>query len=177
MGLIIIFLIIIILGIGIPIGVSYLVYRWIKKKGYDKRLRLLALIPILTVGYFIYDAVYPSAEFYKTDFKEVTNMEFPENGKIKYKIASFPDHFGDYTSSFLAEFEQTDLKRLENQLKNQGFKEKENKMSSNELDYIERKKGRKAYTKQYIFEMENGKHYSVGFLDDNKSVIITRISW
>ena len=177
MELIILFLIIIILGIGVPIGISYLIYRWIKKKGYDKRLRLLAIIPILTVGYFIYDAVYPSAEFYKTDFKEVTNMEFPESGKIKYKTASFPDHFGDYTSSFLAEFEQTDLKRLENQLKNGGFEEKENKMSSNELDYIERRKGRKAYTKQYVRQRKNGKHYSVGFLDDNKSVIITRVSW
>jgi len=177
MKLIILFLIIIILVIGIPIGISYLIYRWIKKKGYDKRLRLLALIPILTVGYFIYGAVYPSAEFYKTDFKEVTKMEFPESGKIKYKTASFPDHFGDYTSSFLAEFEKTDLERLESQLKNGGFEEKDNKMSSNELDYIERKKGRKAYTKQYIRQRKNGKHFSVGFLDDNKSVIITRVSW
>jgi len=171
------FLIAIILGIGIPIGISYLIYRWIKKKGFNKRLRFLALIPILTVRYFIYDAIYPSVEFYKTDFKEVTNMEFPENGKIKYKTASFPDHFGDYTSSFLAEFEQNDLKKLENQLKNSRFEEKDNKMGSNELDYIERKKGRKGYSKQYIRQRKNGKHYSVGFLDDNKSVIITRVSW
>lgn len=177
MKLIITFLIVIILVIVIPIGISYLIYRWIKKRGFNNKWRIIALTPILIVGYIIIGAIYPSSDFYKTDFKEVTKMEFPESAKIKYKTASFPDHFGDYTSSFLAEFEQTDLKRLESQLKNSGFEEKENKVGSNELDYIERKKGRKAYTMQYVRQKKNGKHYFVGFLDDNKSVIITRISW
>ncbi|MDY7395053.1 hypothetical protein UMM65_07355 [Aureibaculum sp. 2210JD6-5] len=177
MEIIIFFLIAIILIVGIPIGISNIIYKWIKKKGYDERLRFLALIPILIVGYFIYDATYPSSDFYKTDFKEVTNMEFPESGKIKFKTASFPDHFGDYTSSFLVELEQNDLKILENQLKNNGFQEKKNNTSTGELDYIERKKGKKEYLKQYLNEEENDKHYSVGFLDDKKSVIITRISW
>jgi len=177
MEILILFLIEIVLGIGIPIGISYLIYRWIKRKGFDKRFRLLALIPILIVGYFIYEAIYPSTGFYKTDFKEVTGMEFPKNGKIMNKIASFPDHFGDYTSSFLVEFEPPDLRKLENQLINNGFVEDEERMGSKELDYIEGKKGRKGYSKQYVRQTENGKYYSVGFLDDNKSVIITRISW
>ena len=69
MDIVIFFFIAIILLVGIPIGISHFLYRWIKKKGFDKRLRLLASIPILIVGYFIYDAIYPSAEFYKTDFK------------------------------------------------------------------------------------------------------------
>ncbi len=177
MGILILFLIAIILAIGIPFGISYLIYRWIKKKGFDKRLQLLALIPVLTVGYFVYDAICPSVEFYKTDFKEVTKIEFPESGVILYKTASFPDHFGDYTSSFLVEFDLTDLKNLENQLKKSGFEERENKMSSKELDYIEKKIGQKKYYKQYVRQRKNGRHYSVGFLDDNKSVIITRVSW
>ena len=103
-------------------------------------------------------------------------MEFPENGIIKYKTASFPDHFGDYTSSFLAEFNKSDLQKIEDKLNSIGFEQKENKISSDELDYIERKKGRKNYSKEYIRQWKNGKHYSVGFLDDNKSVIITRVS-
>ena len=177
MGILILFLIAITLIVGIPFGISYFIYKWIKKKGYNKRLRLLAFTPILIVGYFIYNAIYPSNEFYKTDFKEVTDMEFPESGIIKYKTATFPDHFGDYTSSFLVEFNPTDLEMLEQKLKSGGFKQQENKMSSNALDYIERKKGRKNYSKQYIRQRKNGKHYSVGFLEDNKSVIITRVSW
>ncbi|MFI0429982.1 hypothetical protein [Mariniflexile sp. HMF6888] len=177
MELIVIFLIVIILGIGIPIGISYLIYIWIKKRGFNKKWRIIALTPILLVGYFIYGAIYPSSDFYKTDFKEVTKMEFPESGIIKYKTASFPDHFGDYTSSFLVEFDQMDLEKLERELKTNGFEEKENKMHSNELEHIERKKGRKNYSKQYIIDTIASKHYSVGFLDDNKSVIITRVSW
>lgn len=177
MELIIAFFIIIVLGVGIPIGISYLIYKWIKKKGFDKRLRIFALTPILIVGYFVYGAIYPSSEFYKTDFKEVTNMGFPNSGIIKYKTASYPDHFGDYTSSFLAVFEQADIKKLESQLKINGFEEKENKMHSNELEYIEQKKGRKNYSKQYVIDTIVGKYYSIGFLDDNESVIITRVSW
>lgn len=177
MELLIIFLIIIILGIGIPIGISYLIYKWIKKKGFNKKWRIIALTPILIVGYFIYGAIYPSSDFYKTDFKEVTKMEFPKSGIIKYKTASFPDHFGDYTSSFLVEFDHADLEKLESKLKTNGFEEKENKMHSNELEHIERKKRRKNYSKQYVIDSIASKHYSVGFLDDNKSVIITRVSW
>lgn len=177
MELIIIFLIVIILGIIIPIGITFLIYKWIKKRGFNKKWRIVALTPILIVGYFIYGAIYPSSDFYKTDFKVVTKMEFPENGIIKYKMASFPDHFGDYTSSFLVEFDQTDLEKLENEIKTTGFEEKENKMYSNELDHIEQKMGGKNYSKQYIIDSIVGKHYSVGFLDDNKSVIITRVSW
>ncbi|SDY11738.1 hypothetical protein SAMN05444411_1292 [Lutibacter oricola] len=167
----------IILVIGIPIGISYLINWWIKKKGFDKRLRLISLIPILIVGYFIYDSIYPSSDFYKVDFKEVTNMEFPVSGQIKYKSASFPDHFGDYSSSFLAEFENNDLDRIENQLKEYGFEKRENKVGCNELDYIERKKDRMEYSRQYVKEPENDRYYFVGFLNDHKSVIVTRISW
>lgn len=177
MELIIIFFIIIILGIAIPIGISYLIYKWINKGGFDKRLRIFAFTPILVVGYVVYVAIYPSSDFYKTDFEEVTNMEFPHSGIIKYKTASYPDHFGDYTSSFLIEFEQADLKKLENQLKTYGFEEKENNMHSNELNYIEQKNGRKNYSKQFVIDTIIGKYYSVGFLDDNKSIIVTRVSW
>lgn len=126
---------------------------------------------------FVYDAFYPSEDFYKVDFKEVTNMEFPESGKIKYKTASFPDHFGDYSSSILAEFEQNDLKKLEKHLKDGRLELTENKMSSNDLNYIERKMGQKSYLIHYFQQSKSGKLFSVGFLNDNKSVIITRISW
>ena len=166
-----------ILIIGIPILLTWWIYKILKKREINPKWRILAFLPIFIVGYFVYDAFYPSSEFYKTDFKEVTNMDFPESGNIIYKTASFPDHFGDYTSSFLVEFEESDLKKIEDKLKNSGFEEKENKMSSNELDYIENKKGRKNYSKEYIRQRKNGKHYSIGFLDDNKSVIITRVSW
>ncbi|MEA9412691.1 hypothetical protein [Flavobacterium sp. PL02] len=177
MQLLILFIIVFLLLIGIPICTSYFIYKWIKKKGFDKRYRLLALIPIIITGYFVYDAIYPDSDFYKIDFKEVTEMDFPEKGEIIYKTASYPDLIGDYTSSFLVEFGITDIKKLEANLKNKAFIKKESKMSAKELDYIEKRKGDKKYSAEYIKEIYAGKYYSVGFLNDNKSVIITRVSW
>ena len=177
MELLIMFFIILIFLIGIPIGISYLIYRWTKKREFDKKWRLLAFIPLIIVGYFFYTAIYPDKDYYKNDFKEVTEMEFPKNGKIIYKTASYPDQFGDYTSSFLAEFENDYIQKLEMNLKDRGFVKKENKMNSEELDYIENKKGNRKYSAEYSKELNGGKYYSVGFLNDNKSVVITRVSW
>ena len=175
MGLLILLFIIIL--IGIPIGISYLIYRWTKKREFDKKWRLLAFIPLIIAGYFFYTAICPDEDYYKNDFKEVTKMEFPKSGKILYKTASYPDQFGDYTSSFLAEFENDYLQKLEANLKKQGFVKEENKMSSEELDYIENRKGNRKYSAEYNKEVNGGKYYSVGFLNDNKTVVITRVSW
>jgi hypothetical protein len=177
MELLILLFIVVIFLIGMPIGLSYLIYQWIKKREFNKWYRSLSLIPLIIVGYFICDAIYPNEDFYKTDFKEVTEMEFPENGKIIYKDTSFPDQFGDYSSSFLVEFDKDDIDKLEMNLKSNGFTKKENRMSTAVLDYIENKKGGKKYSFEYNKDIKEGKYYSVGFLNDNKSVIITRISW
>jgi hypothetical protein len=144
---------------------------------FSKVFRLFATIPLLIIAYFIYEAIYPDADFYKTDFKEVTNMEFPENGKILYKTASFPDQFGDYSSSFLAEFDEEYIKKLEVNLKNNNFIKKEYEMSSQELNYIEKRKVDIKYLVKYIKDHKVGKYYSIGILNDKKSVIITRVSW
>ncbi|WP_396168574.1 hypothetical protein [Flavobacterium sp.] len=177
MELLVLLFIFVVFLFGTPIGLSYLIFHWIKKKEFDKIYRLLAIVPLILVGYFIYDAFYPNTDFYKTDFKEVTTLDFPQNGKILYKTASFPDQFGDYTSSFLAEFNEEYIKKLEVNLKIKNFVSKENEMSSNELDYIEKRKGNIKYSAQYINDKEVGKYYSIGFLDDKKSVIVTRVSW
>jgi hypothetical protein len=170
-------LIAIILFVGIPLGISYLIYFLIRRSGIDKRFRILSILPIIIVGYLIYDAIYPNSDFYESDYKEVTEMEFPKTGKITYKTASFPDTFGDYTSSFIVELDNQNLKKLQENLLKIGFEKKENKTISDELEYIENKKGDKKYVDVYIKDDENDRQYSVGFLNDKKSVIITRISW
>jgi uncharacterized protein YutD len=138
---------------------------------------LLSLIPILIVGYIIYDAFYPDESFYKSDYKEVTGIDFPNNGTIKYKTASFPDQFGDYTSSFLVKLDYINIQKLESNLRKNGFLKKENIMHSDELEFIESKLENKAYSAEYCKEQEGGIYYSVGFLNDKKSAIITRASW
>lgn len=84
---------------AIPFVLSYLIYRFVKNLKHGKSLRFLAVVPILIFAYFIYDAIYPNAEFYEEDFKEVTGMRFPGNSEIISKSASYPDTHGDYTSA------------------------------------------------------------------------------
>ena len=177
MFVIVIILIFLIFIVGIPIGISFLIYQRIKKSGFDKKYRFLAIIPLIIFGCLIYTAIYPNEDFYKTDFKEVTDMEFPKSGKIIYKTASYPDQFGDYTSSFLVELDKEYITKLKTKLNKNKFFEAKNKMSSNELDYIEKQKINLKYSYEFNKNIESGKYYSIGILNDNKSVIITRISW
>lgn len=177
MEFLIFLLIIAVVIIGAPITVSFLLYRWIKKKQFSKKWRLISFVPILILGFFIYQAIYPDSDFYKEDFEQVVEMPFPTSGEIRYEIASYPDHFGDYTSSFLIELDKEDMDRLESHILNVGFKEVDNTMSSEELDYVESKVDSKEYLKQYARNIDADKYFSVGFLNDGKSVIITRTSW
>ena len=171
--LLILFFLIIVL---IPIGLSVITYNYIKKKNVDKKYRIIAIIPSLIFGYIIFSAIYPSEEFYEDDFEEVTTLKFPENGVIKYKSASYPDQFGDYTSCFIVEFEKEYLEKLKRVIIEKGFIKKNGKIGCDELTYIENQIKNKKYDSEFSKEVD-GKMYSVGFLNDNKSVVIERTSW
>ena len=172
--LLILFFLIIVL---IPIGLSVVTYKFIEKKDVDKKFRTIAIIPLLIFGYIIFSAIYPSEEFYEDDFEEVTTLKFPENGIIKHKSASYPDQFGDYTSCFLVEFEKKYLEKLKSVIIEKGFVQKNGKVGCDELTYIENQIKDKKYDSEFSKEVESGKIYSVGFLNDNKSVVIERTSW
>jgi hypothetical protein len=175
--MILLLIILFVIVVSIPIGLSILIYKFIKRKGFDKKFRVIALIPILIFAYLIFTAIYPSNEFYEEDFSEVTTLKFPENGIIKYKSASYPDQFGDYTSCFLAEFEKEYLEKLKRTIIEKGFVEKSGKIGCDELTYIENQIKDKKYIKEFSKEVEGGKIYYIGFLNDNKSVVIERTSW
>ena len=159
------------------VGTSYFIYRFIKKGNFDKRLRTLALIPFIIFGYFVYDAFYPSDSFYKQDFSEVTGLKFPENGNIKYKTATFPDHFGDYTSIMVVDIDTTSFNQLPGHLISRGFSEDSLQMDSDEFKDIEERLGRLDVERRFSFEEGGGVYYYVGFMADKHSLIIQRTSW
>ena len=167
----------VIIVVGVPIGLSFLILRIIKKRNYDKRLKLIALIPILIIGYFIYTAFFPTDSFYKEDFKEVTGIEFPENGEIMYKSATYPDQFGDYGSTSIVKVDKEFYERLEGQLKTKGLAD--DKEDSGPFDFgkvskeIETKKIEKAFS----MTADGGIFYYVGFLSDKETLIVQRQSW
>jgi len=164
-----------ILLIGTLILFSIWVYRFIKRKRLNPKWRIIAFIPVIAVGYFIYIAFYPSAEFYKEDFKEVTGIEFPESSIFEFKTASYPDLHGDYTSVSIVNVDEEFYIKLPLNLIKNGLSENEANIEHTEKDKaISRLNDRKIETE---FSKENeGKFYYVAFLSDKKTILVQRSS-
>ena len=164
--------------LGIPIGLTFFGYRYLRYEYPDnKYYKYFAFIPTLILIYFIWSAIYPSDDFYKVDYKEVTQMEFPANGKIKYKSASYPDHFGDYTSVFVIETSKEEIDQLKRQLVKLNFQGIHRDTWSDADTKTALKKTDAKLTEQYFYDSESSKNYYVGFFDDDQTVLIRRLSW
>lgn len=163
--------------IGIPIAITYFLYKYLYRKFPNKLYKYVAFAPTLLLIYSIWTAIYPSEDFYEDDFKEVTQIEFPKNSKFIYRDATFPDHFGDYTSVFLFETTKEETEKLKVQLEKLKFEEiKDDKWHSSETK-IALQKTKAKISRQYTYEIEGGKNYYVGLFDDDKTILIRRISW
>src|SRR5690349_14967546 len=90
------FLLLFIITIIIPGGISLFILWDLEREKLNKKLRLLALVPFLIVGFLIYTALYPLDQFYEEELEEVTGVEFPNDAEILSKWASYPDFHGDY---------------------------------------------------------------------------------
>ncbi|MBD0254764.1 MAG: hypothetical protein ICV83_03510 [Cytophagales bacterium] len=177
-ALILVLLLIAAAVIAIPLGVSYGIYWLVRRQGYNKRLRLLALVPVLVAGYFVYTAFYPTEEFYREDFREVTGMEFPASGIIAYQSATYPDHFGDYTSVAVVKVDKAFYRRLLGRLPAQGFTppgpEDPGLLAS---DGIKDALAGRAIAREYRVEKPRGWVGYVGFLSDQETLVVQRASW
>jgi len=163
--------------IGIPIGLSYLIYRFIKKRNSDKRLRFIALTPIIIITNIIYSALYPSEEFYREDFTEVTGTKLPMQVEFKYKSATYPDHFGDYASISIIKVDSDYYNKLPDFLIKKGLKENGQKIHTTEFAKALEQIDNLEINKEFSME-EDGSIYSyVGFLSDNETIIVKRLSW
>lgn len=124
----------------IAVALAALTLGFIKKRNYHKRFRLLAFLPVLAAGYFIITPFYPDDNFYKKDFKEVTGLEFPEQGKILWKTASYPDHHGDYQSTFAARIPKDFFETLPVSLLSNGFIEQKSDFRLPNVEELKNKK-------------------------------------
>ncbi len=171
------FLIVILLIIVITFGFSFLVYVVIKKAALNKWLRWFALLPVLILFYFVYIAFYPPDSFYEEDFLELTGVEFPESGEILYGEASYPDIHGDYQSAFIAKVDSDFFRDLPAYLLEHGLKKQANDFDSFELEDILGTKENTIIDAEYWVENENATFYYVGFLSDERTLLIRRVSW
>lgn len=67
-------------------------YRFLKDKGKLKLARALKLVAIAVccfIAYWIIGAIWPYDWFYKRSFYDYTQIRFPENGHIVYKVSNW----------------------------------------------------------------------------------------
>jgi hypothetical protein len=164
--------------ISIPTVVAFFIYRWLR----NKRIKyvgiiLLIIAPLWTI-YEVYTAIYPRDSFYYSEFKEVTLREIPKSAVIIRKDASYPDFHGDYCSASLITLSTSDYNSLLNDLT------KDKKITSNKTGEIcgsdELDKVMVGYKKEQIqhsfmraISGEEDHYLYIGFLDDNKTIVIS----
>jgi hypothetical protein len=127
--------------------------------------------------YLIYSALYPSENFYRTDFTEVTGIELPEQVEFKYKSATYPDHFGDYTSISIINVGRGFYNSLPKTLTEKGLKENGQKIHTTEFDKALEYTDNLEIEKEFTMEEGGGVYYYVGFLTDGETIIVKRLSW
>lgn len=131
----------------------------------------------MLLTYLIYSAFYPSEDFYRTDFSEVTGIELPENVEFKHKSATYPDHHGDYTSISIIKVGRGFYNQLPKVLLKKGLKENKQKILATEFDKILEHIDNLKIEKEFSMEEGVGVYYYVGFLTDNETIIVQRMSW
>ena len=104
--------------VSLPTVLAYLVNRWLTKKGVKYIGIVLLIIAPVWTAYEAYTAVYPTDNFYFSEFKKVTLQEIPKSAKILNKYASYPDFHGDYCSVSLMTVTTDDYLALLNELTN-----------------------------------------------------------
>ena len=102
-----------VLALAVLAGMLLLGY-WLWGKGYAGKVAVLAFV--FVIAFNIYTGVYPRESYYKTEFVEVTGMAFPASGRFKFKEASYPHFFGDYTSCALIEVSAQDYQILSSKM-------------------------------------------------------------
>lgn len=161
--------------IGIPLVLSIWAFRILKRKTVNPIWRILAILPILIVGYIVYDSIYPSSKFYKTDFKEVTGIELPEDSEFEYKTAGYPDTHGDYSSVSVINIGRNFYAELEVDLAKNGLTECGRTIGCKELANAKRNMNGLKIERE--FSKDNGdRFYYVAFLSDKESILVQRSS-
>jgi hypothetical protein len=121
--------------------------------------------------------VYPTEEFFKEDFKEVTNLDMPDDATILFKTATLPDHFGDYTSVFVIKTTPTEYEKILQQLSKIGFVEIENDELYSKETHKAISSVKSKIVKQYTNQSVASKDYYIALFEDNETILIRRISW
>ena len=163
--------------------VSYLIFRFLRKKTDHFLIYIVTIIPIISWSYLLYRVYNPSNSFYEGHYKSVTGMDFPEDGTIISGKVLDMDDFGDATYVTIADVGKTHVKQIPKILKNKGYKDiipiNDNELYNSILPKEFRRNTEKHELKSiHEFHHEKlGENIIVKILEDSSSVSITISHW
>jgi hypothetical protein len=174
LGLVLVIFLILAILLSIPAIILYLLYKWLKKKGYKWIGLLIIAISISTLVYGIYTAVYPTDSFYFDDFKKVTSLEIPKSAEVIDKTASYPDFHGDYISCSIMKLSKQDYQSLLNALNKDKTMRKNPEISgSDELNKIMKTRNISNIKQAFSREIPDKDYFTyIGFFKDNESILV-----
>jgi len=180
MFLFLLLLLLVSLVILIPLGAARFSYRFLKQRIPRQLALLLASLPILVVGYFIFTAFYPNDDFYEEEFTRITSLPYPEDAEIVAKGATYPDQFGDYASCAKIEVELATYAQIKQKLgANPDFTlaAASAVIHTSAFDDVAAGIPAAAYEACFVRTGHNrGAHMFIGFLTDHKTIILYRSS-
>lgn len=102
----------------IPVGLAYLVFRWLRLRGY-KIIGIVIMVAVTIWSvYSSYTAFYPTDGFYEDEFEIYTGLDFPASGNILTKDASYPDLHGDYSATAIFKTDKNDFNKILTAIRN-----------------------------------------------------------
>ena len=175
---------------NVPVATTIIIYKLTNWK-YHKIIALIcaSIIPIFSI-YEFYNVTFQDANinidtiefyinnyldndaFYRSEFKYIVGMDFPNSGKIIRKDASFPDLKGDYCSSALIQFSEQDYQRILDYVKNNEKFAGGRIIESKQFNFVLGSKDESAFVYKASYIEEDYYYRFIGFFNDDRTIII-----
>jgi len=155
---------------------------FISQRRSNRRLKgiLISLLSILQlcIFYSIYTAFYPNESFYFEEYKNVVGKLAPKSAEIIDKSASYPDFQGSYHSVSLIRLSETDYRNLYKEIDQSKDFEQADLIHTETLNEIldSNKNIKEIIWKGRKNQNEGMQHHFIGFLNNQKDIIIYYVS-
>lgn len=173
-----IFLILLVV-LGIPLLISFITYK-ITKKFYPKiALKIGSTIfftHYIVLVILIYIVSSPNEDFYKEEFKKITEINISNSANFYSKEATYPDFHGDYMSAAAIKLSRNDYNTLLRKIRKSNKLKTQSYFVSDIYQSIKNKTGNQEYIYYASSEIEDNYHF-IGFCKDQKTVIIHLVKW
>ncbi|NMH29397.1 hypothetical protein [Flavobacterium silvaticum] len=139
--------------------------------------RIYISLIILFEIFIIFEAIFPSDDFYRQEFKTITYRELPQSAAFISKDSSYPDFHGDYGSSAQIKLSETDFISLKTEMANDsGFEVSNQSRGSAEIDYTHQNIADSAISIRFVQKTNaESKYRSIEFLNDQRTIFVNLI--